>query len=235
MVNRRVEVAALQESEEQLRDLSSRLRQARESERADIARRIHDELGQVLTALRLDVAWLEARLPPAERPLHEKCGAMAKLIENTIGRVRTLATELRPAVLDLGLPAAIEWETQEFSRRSGIPCALHLPAEPVELDADRATDLFRIVQEALTNVARHAQARHVDVSLSVGRGQLVLRVTDDGRGITPDAAADPRALGLLGMRERALLWGGVVEVRAGSAGGTGVTVRLPLPAKGRPS
>lgn len=225
---------ALQESRAQLRDFAGRLRQARESERAHIARRIHDELGQVLTALRLDIAWLETRLPKDQPPLREKCGAMAKVIEGTIGRVRTLAAELRPAVLDdLGLPAAIEWETQEFARRSGIACALQLPAELASLDADRATDLFRILQEALTNVARHAGARRVDVRLRVARGELFLHVDDDGRGITPAEAADPRSLGLLGMRERALLWDGAVDVQAGSAGGTCVTVRLPLPRNGR--
>ncbi len=228
--------AALQESRAQMRDFAGRLRQARESERAQIARRIHDELGQVLTALRLDIAWLEARLPKDQRPLHEKCGAMAKLIEGTIGRVRTLAAELRPAVLDdLGLPAAIEWETQEFGRRSGIACTLQLPAELASLDADRATDLFRILQEALTNVARHAGARRVEVRLRVVRGELVLHVEDDGRGITPTEATDPRSLGLLGMRERALLWDGAVDVQAGSTGGTCVTVRLPLPRTGRVS
>jgi PAS domain S-box-containing protein len=228
--------AALEESQRQLRSLADRLRKVREEERASIARQIHDEMGQVLTALRLDVAWLEARLPKEQQSLLDKCGTMAKLIETTIGRVRSLATELRPALLDdLGLPAAIEWETKEFARRSGLRCHLHLPADLTGLDSERATDLFRILQEALTNVARHAVARRVEVRLRVEGGDVVLQVADDGRGITPAEVADPRSLGLLGMRERALLWNGAVEVAAGSAGGTCLTVRLPLSRNGRPS
>ncbi len=233
ITERRGVTAELEESHRRLRSLAGRLRKVREEERTSIARQIHDEMGQVLTALRLDVAWLEARLPQ-EPSLLDKCHTMAKLIEATIGRVRTLATELRPAVLDnLGLPAAIEWETQEFARRTGIACDLHLAADLAPLDADRATDLFRILQEALTNVARHAMARGVRVELQVVQGEVQLHVDDDGRGITPIEAADHRSLGLLGMRERALLWDGSVEVRAGSAGGTCVAVRLPLPGTGR--
>jgi signal transduction histidine kinase len=154
---------------------------------------------------------------------------MARLVESTIGRIRTLASELRPAVLDdLGLLAAIEWETQQFSRRTGIPCALALPQGSFALDADRSTDLFRILQEALTNVARHAGARRVEVGLRWQRGELLLEVTDDGRGIAAEAQASPQSLGLLGMRERALRWNGTLDVRAGAAGGTSVIVRLPV-------
>jgi signal transduction histidine kinase len=223
---------ALQVTHARLRDFAGRMRSVREQERALMARQIHDELGQVLTALGMDVAWLEARLPTNDRPLVEKCRAMAALIEGTIGRVRTLATELRPAVLDdLGLLAAIEWETQQFTRRTGIACALELPATLPPLDADRSTDLFRILQEALTNVVRHAAARHVDVQVRVTPAELVLVVGDDGRGIEEAEASSPRSLGLLGMRERALLWNGAVQVRTRPQGGTAVTVRLPLAGK----
>jgi two-component system, NarL family, sensor histidine kinase UhpB len=227
----------LERSRAQLRNLAGRLRRAREAERTSIARQIHDEMGQVLTALRMDVAWLEARLPRDQPSLLDKCTTMARLIEGTIGQVRTLAAQLRPGVLDeLGLAAAIEWEAQEFARRTGIPCALHLRAEVAGVDPDRAIDLFRILQEALTNVARHARAQHVEVRVSVTRKgkerELVMHVEDDGRGIRPEEAADARSLGLLGMRERALLWNGGVEVRPRAEGGTRVTVRLPLPAKG---
>jgi PAS domain S-box-containing protein len=230
VTERRRVTAALEESHGQLRSLADRLRRVREEERSAIARQIHDEMGQVLTALRLDVSWLEARLPAADQALHDKCAAMARLIEDTIGHVRVLATELRPAVLDdLGLSAAIEWEAQGFARRTGIPCDLRLAADLSGLDADRATDLFRILQEALTNVARHARARQVGIRLELSRDTLLLQVDDDGRGITATEAADPRALGLLGMRERALRWSGAVEVQARRAGGTSVTVRIPLP------
>jgi PAS domain S-box-containing protein len=231
ITERRRVTAELKTSHGRLRNLAGRLRQVREEERTSIARQIHDEMGQVLTALRLDVAWLEARLP--QNPsLLDKCQTMAKLIEATIGRVRTLATELRPAVLDnLGLPAAIEWEAQEFARRTGIRCELHLAADLARLDPDRATDLFRILQEALTNVARHAMAHRVQVELQLEQGEVVLHVDDDGRGITPGEAEDQRSLGLLGMRERALLWDGSVDVHAGIDGGTRVAVRLPLTRK----
>jgi PAS domain S-box-containing protein len=220
-------------SHEQLRELARRLRSVREQERAVMARQIHDELGQALSALHLDVAWLRARLTDEDVVLEEKTRSMAALIETSIGRVRTLATELRPAVLDsLGLLAAIEWETQQFTRRTGIPCAHELPLDPPAVDADRSTDVFRILQEALTNVARHAGARDVVVTLQFWRNELQLSVSDDGRGITAAEIASPQALGLVGMRERALLWDGAVEWRARHGGGTVVDLRLPL-ANGR--
>ncbi|HTH66375.1 MAG TPA: PAS domain-containing sensor histidine kinase [Gemmatimonadales bacterium] len=221
-------------SHEQLRELARRLRSVREQERTVMARQIHDELGQALSALHLDVAWLRARLANADVVLEEKARSMAVLIETSIGQVRALATELRPAVLDsLGLLAAIEWETQQFTRRTEIPCTLELPPDPPAVDADRSTDVFRVLQEALTNVARHARAHHVTVSLELRRGALHLRVRDDGRGITAAEIASPQALGLVGMRERALLWDGVVEWRADDAGGTVVDLRLPLAPGGR--
>lgn len=228
-VSERVRVSQeLQTSHEQLRELARRLRSVREQERAVMARQIHDELGQALSALHLDVAWLRARLA-GDPLLEEKARSMAALIETSIGRVRTLATELRPAVLDsLGLLAAIEWETQQFTRRTEIPCTLELPPDPPPVDADRSTDVFRSLQEALTNVARHARAHHVIVRLEARRGELQLSVQDDGRGITAAEIASPQALGLVGMRERALLWDGVVEWRAREGGGTVVELRLPL-------
>jgi PAS domain S-box-containing protein len=220
-------------SQEQLRDLAHRLRSVREQERTLMARRIHDELGQALSALHLDVAWLRARLSDEDVVLEEKTRSMAALIETSIGRVRSLATELRPAVLDsLGLLAAIEWETQQFTRRTGIPCGHELPPDPPAVDADRSTDVFRILQEALTNVARHAGASEVVVALRFWRNELQLSVSDDGRGITAAEVASPQALGLVGMRERALLWDGAVEWRARDGGGTVVNLRLPL-ASGR--
>jgi len=220
-------------SHEQLRELARRLRSVREQERAVMARQIHDELGQALSALHLDVAWLRARLSDEDVVLEEKTRSMAALIEASIGRVRSLATELRPAVLDsLGLLAAIEWETQQFTRRTGIPCTHELPPDPPAVDADRSTEVFRILQEALTNVARHAGAREVVVTLRFWRNELQLSVGDDGRGITAAEIASPQSLGLVGMRERALLWDGAVEWRAREGGGTVVDLRLPL-ANGR--
>ncbi len=229
-INERKRVSEeLRASHEQLRELARRLRNVREQERAVMARQIHDELGQALSALHLDVAWLRARLTEGDVVLQEKARSMAALIEVSIGRVRTLSTELRPAVLDsLGLLAAIEWETQQFTRRTEIPCTLELPSDLPAVDTERSTDVFRILQEALTNVARHARARHVTVSLELSRGALRLRVQDDGRGITTAEIASPQALGLVGMRERALLWDGAIEWRARDGGGTVVDLRLPL-------
>lgn len=216
-------------SHEQLRELAARLRSVREQERAVMARQIHDELGQALSALHLDVAWLRARLKDEDVVLEEKTRSMAALIETSIGRVRTLATELRPAVLDsLGLLATIEWETQQFTRRTGIPCTHELPPDPPIVDADRSTDVFRILQEALTNVARHAGAREVVVTLRFWHNELQLSISDDGRGITAAEIASPQALGLVGMRERALLWDGTVEWRARDGGGTVVDLHVPL-------
>jgi two-component system sensor histidine kinase UhpB len=220
-------------SHQGLRDLTGRLQRVREQERAVMARRIHDELGQVLTALAMDVAWLEARLGARLPSLSNKCRTMAGQIEQAIGRVRTLATELRPAVLDdLGLVPAIEWEIQQFTLRTGVECALDLPAPAPALDSERATDVFRILQEALTNVARHAGAGRVEVRLWAGARRLELEVRDDGRGIGSAEAADRRSLGLLGMRERALRWGGAVEVGPRHGGGTCVKLTLPLGERG---
>jgi two-component system sensor histidine kinase UhpB len=220
-------------SHQGLRDLAGRLQRVREQERAVMARRIHDELGQVLTALAMDVAWLEARLEGRPPLLGEKCRTMAIQIEQAIDRVRTLATELRPAVLDdLGLVPAIEWELQQFALRTGVLCDLDLPAPSRALDSERATDVFRILQEALTNVVRHAGAQRVAVRLWAGPHRLELDVRDDGRGIAPEATTDRHSLGLLGMRERALRWGGEVEVGPDPGGGTCVRLRLPLGERG---
>lgn len=220
---------ALARSRAQLRDFAGQLRSARETERTQIAREIHDELGQALTALKMDLFALKHTVPaPLRDPLLVKTDEMAKLIDEMLDKVRTLATELRPAVLDsLGLSAAVEWAVQQFARRTRIAYALELPAEPLRLDADRSTDLFRILQEALTNVARHAHASRVDVHLRASPGEVVLEVHDNGRGITDSETENVRSFGLLGMRERTLLWGGELGVRVAPRGGTSVIARIP--------
>jgi PAS domain S-box-containing protein len=214
----------------QLRDFAGRLRSARESERTQIAREIHDELGQALTALKMDLFSLKHTVPaPLRDPFLVKTDEMAQLIDEMVDKVRTLATELRPAVLDsLGLSAAVEWAVRQFARRTRIECALDLPAEPLCLDADRSTDLFRILQEALTNVARHAHASRVDVHLRATPGEVVLEVHDNGRGITASETENVRSFGLLGMRERTLPWGGELCVRGAPQGGTSVIACIPL-------
>jgi PAS domain S-box-containing protein len=220
---------ALARSRAQLRDFAGQLRLARETERTQIAREIHDELGQALTALKMDLFSLKRTLPaPLRDPLRAKTDEMARLIDEMVDKVRTLATELRPAVLDsLGLSAAVDWAVQQFARRTRIECVLDLPPAPLRLDADRSTDLFRILQEALTNVARHAHASRVDVHLRATPGEVVLEVHDNGRGITDGETENVRSFGLLGMRERTLPWGGELCVRVAPQGGTSVIACIP--------
>ncbi|OGG46696.1 MAG: hypothetical protein A3F84_25180 [Candidatus Handelsmanbacteria bacterium RIFCSPLOWO2_12_FULL_64_10] len=214
-------------SQGQLRHLSARLQSIREEERARIAREVHDELGQVLTALKMDLAWMSNRLAKDQTSLRERARSMTQLIDTTIQTVRRISTELRPGVLDdLGLTAAVEWQAQEFQGRTGIRCALAARPEEIPLDPARATAVFRIFQEILTNVARHADATRVEIFLRERDGHVTLEVTDDGRGITQDQISSSRSLGLIGMRERALAWNGEVEISGGR--GTRVMVRIPV-------
>lgn len=223
-------VDSLARSRAQLRDFAGRLRSASEKERSFIAREIHDELGQALTALKMDLFSLRRGLPAAIRAqLEPETEDMAALIDGMVDKVRTLATELRPAVLDsLGLAAAVDWAVRQFTRRTGIRCALDLPTEPLEIDADRSIDVFRILQEALANVARHAEASIVRVHLRATPAELVLEVYDNGRGISPSAIDSVASFGLLGMRERALVWGGEIGISAVPQGGTCAVVCIPL-------
>jgi PAS domain S-box-containing protein len=220
---------ALYASREQLRALTGYLQTAREAERATIAREIHDEFGQALTAFKMDLSWLARRLPQRRgAELAAKVSAMSGLIDGAINTVRRIATELRPGLLDdLGLIAAIEWQAEEFADRTGIACDLRLGDQGIPLDRDLATALFRIFQEALTNVARHAEATTVTVELKESPAELTLVVADNGRGIAPDRVTAPHSLGLLGMRERAREWGGDVAFEVAAGQGTTVTVRIP--------
>lgn len=222
----------LKTSHEQLRELAARLQQAREEERAFIAREIHDELGQLLTGLKIDIKWLEKRLPAnAENSLalKEKTVSILELVDETIVALRRIATELRPGVLDtLGLNAAIEWQAQEFSKRTGIDCEISEQTDYKLKDPKCEAALFRIFQEALTNVARHSEASRVRISLSRHNGSLILQVRDNGRGITDKEMADPHSIGLLGMRERAHVFGGEVKVSGLPNRGTIVTAKIPI-------
>ncbi len=224
---------ALKQSREQLRALASHWQTAQEKERARVAREVHDEFGQSLTALKIDLAWLAKRLPPDEPVLANKVEDMIALVDSTIQIVRRVATELRPGLLDdLGLVAALEWQAQEFAGRTGIACQVDLGQEALAqalltLDQDLATAIFRIFQEALTNIARHAEATQVQVTLQQVQNVLILTVRDNGKGMPPNVAADPRALGLLGMRERAIVWQGSVTFETEPGHGTAVTLRVP--------
>lgn len=216
-------------STEQLRELSARLQSIREEERTRIARAIHDELGQTLTGLKMDVAWLQRRLDQQQQALLEKTRAMSDLIDITVQTVRRISTELRPGILDdLGLVATIEWQLQEFQTRTGIEGKLISAPEETTLDADGATTVFRIFQEILTNVARHAYATQVEAFLEETAASLTLQVQDNGRGITENEIHSPKSIGLLGMQERARLWAGEVQFQGTPGKGTTVTVWLPL-------
>lgn len=214
---------------EQRRRFATHLVRAREEERAAIAREIHDELGHALTALKLDLAWMAKRLPANQPELAERVTALVGLADHTIAAARRLTTELRPGVLDeFGLPAALEWLGEQFSRRSGIPVAFAGELELPDAPAPIATTAFRIVQEALTNVARHAEAKRVEVSLRHRSGDLELTIRDDGQGFSPGARRRSGSFGLIGMNERAMAVGGSLTLRSHPGRGTTIRVRLPL-------
>ena len=217
----------LRESEEKLRRLAAHLISVREEERAHIAREIHDELGQVLTGLKMEVTWLAKRLK--EKPLVEKTDSMCKLIDTTVQTVRKIATGLRPEMLDdMGVVAAVAWYAKEFQKRTGIRCRAKLPPETVKLDVDVSTTMFRIFQEILTNVARHSRATRVDLELSVNEERVALDVIDNGVGIAETEVNGMKSLGLLGMHERALLFGGEVKIIGTPGHGTRVAVSIPM-------
>ncbi|HEV2455744.1 MAG TPA: histidine kinase, partial [Verrucomicrobiae bacterium] len=222
----------LRQSHQQLRALSVHLQHVREEERIHIAREVHDELGQALTGLKLQLAWLCGRLPKGLKPLHEKTKNMSAGIDETIQAVRRIATELRPGVLDnAGLVAALEWQAQQFEKQTGIQCRVKPAVRETLWDQDLNTAFFRIFQETLTNVIRHAQATKVEVRFAEMGGSLILMVKDNGRGISEAEIHNTRSIGLLGMRERAALMRGEVRLHGESGKGTTVTVRIPRPAK----
>ena len=212
---------------EELSNLTLYLQSAREEERAKIVREIHDELGQDMTALNLDLVWLSNKLPANQPELTARTDMMSESINGAIQTIRRVSSELRPGLLDdLGLTAAMEWQAGEFQKRSGIECALQLD-DDLDIDGDLSTALFRIFQESLTNVARHAQASWVYITLEEKPGVLILTIRDDGRGITEQQMSDSKSMGLLGMRERAQVFDGKVALEGIPDKGTRVTVRIP--------
>jgi PAS domain S-box-containing protein len=217
----------------QVRMLSGRVATVQEEERTRIARELHDELGVGLTCLKIDLSRLATIVgdgvsADARANLDDKVRSMAEQIDGTIASVQRLVTELRPAVLDdLGLVAAIEWQCQDFQKRTGIPCTCVTSADDIAMDPERATALFRICQEALTNTARHAQATAVTIKLELRSDSLQLVVADNGVGISDTKVSDRRSLGLLGMRERAALFGGEITIQGHPEKGTTVTACLP--------
>jgi signal transduction histidine kinase len=218
-----------QRSLDQLRALAARLQSVREEERTRVAREIHDELGQALTAIKFEFTSLLQNLPSEEELVGRRSQAILKLLNEAFQSVRRIGTELRPAMLDdLGLVASIEWLAEEFGARRGIKVQLSLPDVDLVLDQERATALFRILQETLTNVARHANATQVTVRLAEEDGGLLLEVRDNGKGIGEEQLSNgTKSLGILGMRERVLLLGGALTISG--APGTGTTVSVLIP------
>jgi len=215
---------------EDLRRLMQHLQTVREEERARIARELHDELGQALTVLNLDLHWLRGRSWHGAETTQTRITALCALVNTTIQAVRRICADLRPPMLDdFGLPAAIEWQAREFQARTRVPCELSLPKMTPALPGECATAVFRILQESLTNIARHARATRVRVSLRVRADALLLKVTDNGIGIAAKKLVGPRSLGLVGMRERALRWGGHVEIIGRPGRGTTILLQLPIP------
>ena len=231
-------------SHEELRALAARLQAAGEEERTRLARKFHDDVGNSLVAIKMDLAWLNRRLPevadgPSRPKLRERLESMSKMLAETIQTARETASELRPGVLDdLGLAAAVAWEARQFEERSGVKCTFTSTPEEMELDREQSTAVFRICQELLTNVARHADATLVSIVLKTHDDSLTLEASDNGKGIEKQQVAASTSLGILGMRERALALGGQFSISGTPGKGTTATVKIPLtapvpaPAKG---
>lgn len=224
----------LRDSRSQLRELSAYLQSVREEERTRIARELHDELGQMLTAIQLGLGALDSALKAGSdtsaSALQQGLGGLVALADSASQAVQRLATDLRPPILDgLGLAAALEWQTDAFVERTGIACELVLPQQLPSLIGEIDTAVFRIVQEALTNVARHAEATRAEVTLQLEENGLILRIVDNGKGMLLSPPEGRRRLGLVGMRERAYMLGGELKLQSSPGKGTQIEVTLPLP------
>jgi PAS domain S-box-containing protein len=218
----------LRRSRRQLRALAARVNSVREEEQTRIAQVMHDELGQALTALKYDLAWLGSRIPGHSTSLQQKCDEMGSLVDATIASMRQIASELHPRLLDdLGLEPAVEWLVKNFQHHTGLRCELDSHLGEVALTPGLSTAVFRILQEALTNVARHAKATGVAIKLHWDKDDLVLVVRDDGRGISEQEVTGMKSLGILGMQERALAWGGTVSISGEAGQGTTLVARFP--------
>lgn len=222
----------LKESQEKLRSLAAHLQVVREKERGRIAHEIHDELGQALTALKMDVHWIRRKLPEIENELVKKTTTMLALIDATVHSVKRIISELRPRLLDdFGLSAAIENHTEEFVKRTGVQCDIESIPEDIILDEARSLALFRIFQETLTNIARHAVATRFSVILKKSDTEVLMKVSDNGRGFLKNQLSSPQSFGIIGMRERAHSFGGSLDIT--DEKGKGVTVRVTIPVQGK--
>ena len=218
----------LRASQEQLRDLTAHLQSAIEDQRKSIAREIHDELGQQLSLLQLELGLVDSKLRSDQKELRKQFKSMSNLIDSAVHTVQRISSDLRPTLLDnLGIGAAVEWQVKEFQKRTTIACDVVVAPPDLKLDQDRSTALFRILQEALTNVARHARATKVVVRFNVHNQEIQLSIKDNGIGIPKDRVSDSKSFGLIGMRERIYQFGGAVTVVGVPGNGTQVNVTIP--------
>lgn len=219
----------LKKSHEQLRQLATHLQTVRESERAHMAREIHDELGQQLTGLKMDISWIGKKIPEGEAGLKDKVKETIELVDDTVKTVRRLATQLRPSILDdLGLVPAMEWQSEDFQKRSGIETHFNSGVNNIEIGDKTATCIFRIYQESLTNVMRHSKATKVGANLSFNEGSLILQIVDNGVGYNPEDINGKNTLGLVGMKERTIMLDGVFEIDSKPGRGTTIKVSIPI-------
>ena len=220
---------ALRRSKEELQELGSAATIAREQEKSRISRELHDELGQSLTMLQMDVAWCKENLPPAEEAFSGKLDRMESLLKSTVAATRRIAADLRPLMLDdLGLVPAVEWLVQNFKQRTGITCKLTIETGDLQLPGIHSTAVFRIVQESLTNIAKHAEASSAEVTIERNGAEVTVRVRDDGRGFATEDSRKPNSFGLMGLRERAALLSGDATIISAPGQGTHIVVRLPV-------
>ncbi|GGX98425.1 hypothetical protein GJV26_20040 [Massilia dura] len=222
----KLEELEVRASRARLAELTAHIEKVKEQERTRMAREIHDDLGGNLTAIKMALAMLAARLPAGDTALAEKAAYVDELADRTIEAVHRITLDLRPSILDFGLVAALEWQVKEFATQAGLACTFHSNAKDVALDADQATALFRIVQEALTNIAKHAHATSVAVRLHGTRQHVGVKITDNGRGIRAADRAKPGSFGLRGMAERARALGGTLNLSHAPGGGTVVAIRI---------
>jgi signal transduction histidine kinase len=223
--SRQEQIDVLQ-SRERLAELKDHLENVKEQERTRIAREIHDDLGGNLTAIKMALAMLSQRLPPEHPQLQQRAAYVDALVDRSIDAVHRISLDLRPSVLDFGIVAALEWQIKEFEKQTGVRCTLKSNQADIELGLDQATALFRIFQEALTNIAKHAQASRIAVRLARTRHHVSLKITDNGRGMIATDRAKPKSFGIRGMMERAKALGGSVTLSAAAGGGTVVAIRI---------
>jgi signal transduction histidine kinase len=218
-----------EESGEQFRDLSAYLQAAREEERRSIAREIHDELGQSLTTIKIELSLLREEVIHDATAATQRIQSLKDRVDETIHAVKHIITKLRPGLLDdLGLSAAIEWQARDFQQHTGIVCEVHSDPEEISINSEISTAVFRIFQETLTNIARHSRATRVKVDLNQCRDILKLQVRDNGRGITAEEINDPKSFGLIGIRERAQYWHGTIDIKGKPEDGTTIIVQFPM-------